>query len=345
MTGKLETAFCNQARGCAALGSPFMGQLLGLLADNLTRGTPVMDHILDWDGDVSSSGHSVPLRLAGGLHALVIQGRDATLAAAYPPNTADDATLIAVVLEALQTHADFLLNWLKLPPQTNEVRRSAALIPVGMMLSAEFGLPLTLSELGASAGLNLNFDRFALRLSNQTYGPADPALTLTPDWIGSQLEPRTITVSDRRGVDLNPLTGPQDADRLRAYLWPDQPFRRDLTDAALACGDLPVDKGDAADWLARRLSSPAPNTCHMIYHTVAWQYFPAATQAKCAALITQAGATATQQAPLAWMGMEADDTKEDGARLTLQIWPGHRTIDLGRADFHGRWVRWAPKEH
>ncbi|TDK41408.1 hypothetical protein [Antarcticimicrobium luteum] len=29
-----------------------------------------------------------------------------------------------------------------------------------------------------------------------------------------------------------------------------------------------------------------------------------------------------------------------GSALTLRLWPGDLTIELGRADFHGRWVRW-----
>jgi hypothetical protein len=44
-------------------------------------------------------------------------------------------------------------------------------------------------------------------------------------------------------------------------------------------------------------------------------------------------------APLAWFGMEADELR-DGAALTLRIWPGYHRIMLGRADFHGRWVKW-----
>ncbi len=29
-----------------------------------------------------------------------------------------------------------------------------------------------------------------------------------------------------------------------------------------------------------------------------------------------------------------------GAAITLRIWPGNVTLQLGRADFHGRWVQW-----
>jgi hypothetical protein len=36
--------------------------------------------------------------------------------------------------------------------------------------------------------------------------------------------------------------------------------------------------------------------------------------------------------------MENDGTSP-GAVMTLRLWPGDVTLDLGRIDFHGRWVR------
>jgi hypothetical protein len=77
----------------------------------------------------------------------------------------------------------------------------------------------------------------------------------------------------------------------------------------------------------------------MIYTTIAWQYFPAAKQAEGLAMIEAAGATATMDAPLAFVQME-NDGGEKGAALTLRLWPGDQRLSLGRVDFHGRWVDW-----
>ncbi|MFD2853815.1 DUF2332 family protein [Seohaeicola zhoushanensis] len=60
---------------------------------------------------------------------------------------------------------------------------------------------------------------------------------------------------------------------------------------------------------------------HLIYHTIAWQYFPAEKQAEGTALIEAAGAGATASRPLAWLGLEADGGTE-GAAITLRLWPG-----------------------
>ena len=38
--------------------------------------------------------------------------------------------------------------------------------------------------------------------------------------------------------------------------------------------------------------------------------------------------------------MEADGG-DPGAAITLTLWPGGETQPLGRADFHGAWVRWS----
>lgn len=152
-------------------------------------------------------------------------------------------------------------------------------------------------------------------------------------------------IVDRSGVDLNPLDLKEEADNLRllSYLWPDQPHRVELTRAAMSVLSTRPDKGDAVDWLETRLASHPNGHMHMIQHTVAWQYFPVEKQRYGAAIIEEAGARATPEAPLAWMQMETDGdtTGAIGAALILRLWPGDITLNLGRADFHGRWINWA----
>jgi hypothetical protein len=342
-TDTVRDAFRQQSKSCESLGSSLMGRLMAGLADQLQPGNPVADHVLGWQGDPSSKADSVPLRLAGGLHALVLTGTDPSLAAAYA-DAGRDPTPAA--LAAIDRHPKFLLDWLKSPPQTNEVRRSAVLIAAAHWLTARFGLPLVLSELGASAGLNLLWDHYRLDVQGQSFGPANPTLTLTPDWIGPLPPSSTPTILDRKGVDLNPLDPATDRLKLLAYLWADQPDRIARTRAALDLAeDLrpQIDHADAAAWLEQRLQTRHEGTLHLIFHTISWQYFPPATDARALAALNAAGQKATAKAPLARLAMEADgDTP--GANVTLTLWPGGETIPLGRADFHGRWVAWtAPR--
>lgn len=330
----IRQTFRQQAEDCAAMGSPLMARLMSGLADGLHPGTPIADHILSREGPETTRAHALPLRLAGGLHALVLTGQDPALAAAYA--STDDPTPEA--LAALTRHPAFLLDWLRSPPQTNEVRRSAPLIAAAHWLTARFGLPLILSELGASAGLNLLWDHYALRIGDRSFGPTHPTLTLTPDWTGPPPPLAPPTILDRRGVDLNPLDPVTDRLRLLSYLWPDQPDRiaRTRTAIDLAAQIRPqVDRADAADWLETRFATPTPDALHLVFHTVAWQYFPPGTQSRALAAMKAASCSA----PLAHLSMEADG-HSPGAALTLTLWPGGETIPLGRADFHGRWVDW-----
>lgn len=341
----LPEALRDQARSCEILGSPFTARLLRLAADRLTPGTPVADRLFAWEGDISSRGHSLSLRLAGALHALVRSGRDPALAAIYAaPDGASDDALWQAVAEALAAHEGFVMDWLDSPPQTNEVRRSAVLIAGAAWLTARTGLPLALSELGASAGLNLIFDRYALTAGPICIAPPDPVLTLAPDWQGAAPPEALLRVADRRGVDLNPLDPQADRLRLMSYIWADQTDRLTRTEAALAeaARIVPrVDRGDAAGWLEDRLSTPLPGHLHLIFHTIAWQYFPQATKDRASTALGAAGARATAQAPIAHLAMEADD-QTPGAGIALTLWTGGtpERIQLGRADFHGRWIDW-----
>jgi hypothetical protein len=318
-----------------------MERLMTLMAERLTAESAVAERLLAWTGDVTSSGQSVPLRIAGSLHGLVLDGSDPALDAVYPPHEVSDDVLWAEVARAFVAHEARLMAWLDLPPQTNEVRRSAALIPAALQVTEMFGLPLTISELGASAGLNLAFSDFALLASGALRGAENAPVRLTPDWTGALPPDLPLKVIDRAGVDLNPLdpSEPDQALRLLSYLWPDQPDRLRLTRAAMNLAQTRPAKGDAAGWLTDRLATRRPVTTHFIYHTIAWQYFPPETQAACTAAMEAAGRNATLDAPIAHFAMEADD-QSSGAGMTLKTWPGGEEIDLGRVDFHGRWIDW-----
>ncbi len=267
----VRAAFRQQAEACASLGSPLMVRLMAGLADGLVPGDAVSDQVLGWHGDPASNADSVPLRLAGGLHALVLTGQDPALAAAYADHTADPTQ---AALAAIVRHPAFLSDWLALPPQTNEVGRSVAVIATAHWLTARFGLPLVLFELGASVGLNLLWDHCALSVQGQIFGPPTPALTLTPHWTGSAPPIALPAILDRRGVDLNPLDPVANRLRLLAYLWADQPERIARTHVALnlAAQLRPqVDRSDAASWLETRLAIPTAGALQLIFHTVTWQ--------------------------------------------------------------------------
>lgn len=332
----VRAAFAAQGPVCASLGSPFMGRLMPLIGTRLEPGSRVADRILDWPGDTSAAGDSVPLRLAGALHALKLTG--AALEKVYPPADVSDDTLWDAVNAALGAHETHILDWLDSPPQTNEVRRAAVLLPALAIAADGHDTPVELLELGASAGLNLRFDQFLLDTPEGALGPETSSLRLTPAWTGPFPRGPLPPVVQRRGVDLNPLDIANKADRLRlmAYLWPDQPERARLTAAATdMAARIParVERGDAGAWLEAVLSDPAPDRLRVVFHTIAWQYFPEPTKARALEALARA------PSPVMQIAMEADGG--DGAAITLTRWPGGARTVLGRASFHGLWVRWS----
>jgi len=334
-------AHCEkQAVACAALGSPFTAQLCRLFGARLQAGHPVADRLLTWE---TLAPDAVALRIAGGLHALAMRHPDSALAKAYPPHQVDDDTLWHAVGPALLSHEAFLLDWLHSAPQTNEIRRCCGLIPAFHWLTEQFGLPLSLSEIGASAGLNMNWDQYALTIGGQVWGPKASPVQLAPEWRGEEPPLAMPVIVDKAGCDLKPLD-PQnqaDRDRLHAYIWADQPARHTATRAALDIAKTPPEKADALAFLSRRLAAPEPGTLQLIYHSIVWQYLPKEAQEACAAQIAAAGAAASSATPLAWLSIEADDTKGSAA-MQCRLWPENTTTSLGRIDFHGRWVDWHP---
>lgn len=334
----IREVFAAQGETCRALGSPFMARLMPLIGARLTRGSAVADRVLDWPGDTSAGGDSVPLRLAGALHALKIEGL--AMAHVYPPNEVSDDVLWQAIDAALTTHETRLLRWLDHAPQTNEVRRAAVLLPALSLVGQIHDQPVELLELGASAGLNLRCDHFRLVLPDGGIGPEDSKVRIAPDWSGAQPATQLPRIVSRRGVDLNPLDPERPEDRLRllAYLWPDQPHRAKLTDAAIGIASrypAEISRGDAGAWTEAMLASPPPrDALRVLFHTVAWQYFPKATKSRIRAALAQV------DTPTIQIAMEADGG--DGASVTMTHWPDGDVRRLGRASFHGLWVRWAP---
>ena len=339
----LVRAFLDQGTACGNLGSPFMKHLFAVLADNWPSDTALARKCTTFTGDIGPAGQSLPLRIAGGLHALKLTGKGG-LSDIYPPASPPGDTFRKGVITALYDHDAFLCDWINSPPQTNELRRSAVLIAGARVAVSHFDLPIHLSELGASGGLNLHWDRIAVQTPDMRLGPDPAVVTLHPDWTGDAPPDTVPVVADRRGVDLMPLDpgNTEDLLRLMAFLWPDQPERLEMTNAVARLPPAPVDQGDAINWLDSRLNSAPQGHLHLIQNTVAWQYFPQEAQKRGAALMQAHGSRASHDRPLAWLQMETDGARSGlaGAAITLQIWPSGQAFNLGRADFHGRWLNW-----
>ncbi len=342
MSEDLPQTLRVQAEVCRRLGSPFTAALLDGLAERLRPGTPLTDRLFDWPGDPQAD--ALALRLAGALHALVLQGRDPALSAQYPPAAWQADRLGDAALEALARHAAFVDGWIDQPPQTNEVARSAMLLPGLVTVAAETGLPLSLLEIGSSAGLNLLPDRWRYRYGDREAGPDGAPFTLAPDASGTVPVDPFPRIASRAGCDRNPLDAASREDRLRleSYVWADQADRlarlRAALDAAAAAG-LRVERADAAGWLATRLHEPPQGTARVVFHTIVWQYLADGTRRQIRETLEAAGERATAERPLAWLRLEPAGAGIP-PDLTLTLWPGGAPRILAGGDWHGRSIDW-----
>jgi hypothetical protein len=342
----IAKSFERQADWCRKLGSPFTGLVCDLLARRLDAGSRFGARIHHWQG--SAAADALALRAAGALNALARSGAVPELTLAYPPNpgsTPDELWL--GIVAAVRKQDAFLQDYLDSPPQTNEVARSSAILSGCLVVASCFRQPIEVLEIGASAGLNLGFDRYRYDLAGRHWGDHSSPVRLAPSWEGD--EPpldAPLSVELRAGCDIAPLDPAlrSDRERLLSYIWPDQARRLARIERALdlaAAAPWRVEQADAAEWLEGRLGVPQPGgRTRILFHSIMWQYTPKDTQARILAAIEKAGAVASEAAPFAWLRLEPDSLP-DGAAITLDLWPARRRIALGRGDYHGQWVKWA----
>lgn len=339
-----------QGAGCAAMGSPFSGALLDHAAAALNDQPSLSAVFAPWR-DLSRRAlfaEAVALRWLGALHDLALEDPGGGLAAAYPgAGRAGDADRAwPIILEIMETDAARIAEFMRHEPQTNEVRRSAVLLPGFLTVAAETGLPLRVFELGASAGLNQLWDQRRYRLGEiDEWGPPDARVALDIEWRGEPppLEAK-VRVEGRAACDRKPvdLTDPVQRRRLKAYIWPDQTDRLERLGAAIAetlAAGITVETQDAVVW-ARREARPRPGVALVVFHSVFFGYMPAESQAALVQTLADAGTRADRDAPLAWLRMEPPADNPAMMELRLTLWPGGEDRRLAIAHPHGAWIEW-----
>lgn len=335
-----------QADYCGRSGSPIVGAVCGALAEVLDEGSVTGRRALGWTGDPIQD--ALPLRLAAPFHALHRAGRAPALDPIYHATDLSPATVEAAVAAVLSDHDAEIAGWMDGPPQTNEPGRSAVLMAGLLAVAAEYPRisGFELLEIGSSAGLNLMIGRYGFDLNGLRFGPEDAAITIAPEWRGLGPPDRPRWIDSAVGCDIAPidLTDKAQADRLLAYVWPDQPGRMARMEAAVAAAQAApprLEQGDAADWLKEQLRKPqAEGQARVLMHSVVWPYLPEKTQLKIEALMAAARSRATPTKPLAWISYEWGPHREPH-ELRLRSWPG---LGINRllayAHPHGAWIEW-----
>ena len=345
----LQRAFDLQSRGCRVMGSPFSADVLDLMWDDVRRGGVFAELMapfrgLDLDGHMKAA---TPLRPLGWAHWLALGGDAPELSALYPPTsmTADRAALAELLPKLARARFADVQDFLTSPPQTNEVRRTLCLLGGFTTIASETGLPLRCLEIGASAGLNLNWNRFHYRLGEQaTWGDAEGPVRIDGEWNGPLPPLGPVEVVERAGCDISPvdIRDPAMARRLEAYVWADQRERVERLRGAMALarsGPLDLVQSDAADWVEAQVH-PRPGVATVLYHSVMWQYMPRETQVRIEAHMDRVSKLATADAPVAWLSMEPSERFRAKMEVQLRLWPNGGQRRLALVHPHGAAVDW-----
>ncbi len=333
-----------QADHAEKSGAPATARVVRALLAVMESDTATGRRIANWQG--LTMADAMPLRVAGGLHSLYLTGQEPRLGEIYSGLMTDQGLVDALVTGAVQTFDHMLLPWLDGPPQTNEAGRSANVMAALLWLSGRLGPKFALHEIGASAGINTMMGRFHFDLGGTNAGPSLSSMRIAPEWRGPPPPANPVEIVSAKGCDLTPidLTNPQQALRLRAYVWPDATERMARLDAAIAMATrAPPEliQQDAAAFVEDMLAQePEQGVTRVLFHTVMWQYLPDATCDAITAAIEAAGAEATADSPIAWI--KAETSRETFRQeCTVRYWPGGADeVLLAEAHPHGAWIEW-----
>ena len=346
MPSKERSAFLlrDQASYCAAMGSPLCAHLLEHAAADAEAGGVVQALLKPFDAP-SLRADALALRFMAAVHRLVLTGAAPRLTAHYPSagGTAGLEGAWEAFREVVAEQKERLGPLVAMPCQTNEVGRCAALAFGFLELAAVHRRPLRLLEVGASAGLNLRFDRFRYGGGGVSWGPASP-VDLSGLWLEAPPHlPGDLAVVERRGCDPRPVdtTTAEGRLQLESSLWADQVVRLKRLRAAFevaAREPASVERASVDAWLPRVLDGPRDGTTTVVYHAIVYEYFSDAVRRGFHEALDRAGAAATPDAPIAWLRFEATPATR-GYAVTLTTWPGGEERVVATAGAHGTDVR------
>ena len=192
----------------------------------------------------------MPIFFLAAVHDLVLRGTDDPLGRVYADHDVDAAP--TAFLAFVDSHWDAIVDLLqRRRVQTNECGRSAVIALALAKAATLYGPPAVLLDAGASAGLNLLYDRFHLdygvlgSLGEQASSVHVACEVRTPEYV---LPPRVPAIATRIGIDREPIDVTNEDDRrwLLACVWPDTGRLERTADALdLAVSDPPdVRRGD-----------------------------------------------------------------------------------------------------
>nr|WP_284238898.1 DUF2332 domain-containing protein [Paenibacillus glycanilyticus] len=294
----------------------------------------------------SKHGQPVPNLLLGAVHYLLLNGKEHELSAYYPSLVNEPLGASG----AFKPFKDFCVQFEEdIVPllenklvQTNEVRRCAYLYPTFCYIYQLSNKPLTLIEIGTSAGLQLLWDKYSYTYqSHQMYGSHQSTLEISSEVIGDRfpaLFKYSPPVQRRIGLDLhvNNLNTQEDYQWLKALIWPEHKERHLYFEKAaeyLMSESLEFIEGDGVAILPDLIRTVSKDSTLCIFHTHVANQLPVDAKTR---LIEQ---------------IQSIGRERDVFHLYNNMWDADLHLDyyikgkeyretLAETDGHGRWFKW-----
>ncbi|HDX9588952.1 TPA: DUF2332 domain-containing protein [Bacillus pseudomycoides] len=294
----------------------------------------------------SREGQPVPNLLFGAVHYLLLKGKEHVLKEYYlsitkNPREIDDSFLH--FKDFCQVYKDEIISLLKSKlVQTNEVRRCAYLYPIFCYIYSVVKKPLSLIEIGTSAGLQLLWDKYSYSYeTNGIYGDRNSRVHITSEIKGNHTPSFLLPsppVASKVGLDLhiNDLNNFEDYLWLKSLIWPEHEERIALFEKAATCLiENPVEliEGDGVALLTEVVEKLPEDTVICIFHTHVANQMPEKSKYELLEKIKTIG------------------SKRDVFHLYNNMWDRNLHLDyyidgveyqqtVGETDGHGRWFDW-----
>lgn len=286
-----------------------------------------------------------PNILFGAVHYLLLNGPKHQLADFYPSiseNPEDRKQAFPAFADFCRQYEEDLIPLMRHKlVQTNEIRRCAYLYPVFCLIYEKVRRPVSIIEVGTSAGLQLLWDLYGYQYgTDKIYGNDHADIVLPSIYKGKKppLHQQSPPVARKIGIDLHPndMREKEDYLWLQALIWPEHAKRRQrLKSVAAVFKKHPVElvKGNAIDLLPKLVETLEDKGPVCIFHThVANQ------------LTTDDKQALLQQVEQLGAGREI-------FHIYNNIWDRQLHLDyiyqdvrkpytIGKTDDHGRWFEW-----
>lgn len=296
-------------------------------------------------------GQPPPNLLFAAVHYLLLQGVQHPLANFYPDITTDagaPAEAFPHFQDFCIQHRDTIMRQVQSRlVQTNVLERSALLLPAFAVAASIFETTaIATLEIGASAGLNLLWDRYRYDYGATAWGDPSSPVSMSCDVRGDGALPdlpADLRSVWRLGVDLDPVNLRDDDALLwqRALIWPERVDRQRRLAAArnlMFAEPVIVHKGDATQLLPAILAE-APATAPLVVFA-SYTLYQFSKDARTRVVDLVAGRARMHPTILVTLGTNRMGQPHGTLELRRFDTSSPHTTDLAHVHPHGLWLKW-----